>query len=248
MRRPLAVVLALVMALATAQGCASRKAQEETITVLAAASLTETFTSLAREHERAHPGTRVQLSFGGSSTLTAQIRTGAPVDVFASASGTDMEALAGEGLVDDPVVFARNRITAVVPADNPARITSVGSLPRGRVALCQPAVPCGVAGRTLLRRMGVELTPITEEPDVRAVLTKVKLGEVDAGLVYATDAIQAGDAVRELPVPEGKAVTSDYPIAVVQATDHSEAAQRFVDLVTSQRGRDVLRTAGFSTP
>ncbi|MCW2867493.1 MAG: molybdenum transporter, periplasmic molybdate-binding protein, partial [Marmoricola sp.] len=160
--------------------------QDTVIRVFAAASLTGSFTSLARTFESEHPGTQVELSFGPSSGLAEQIANGSPADVFASASGKNMDALAGK--VTSPKDFASNSMEIAVPSANPGRIGRFADLARPgvKVALCQAQVPCGATAAQAIAEAGLKITPVTEEVDVKSVLTKVTLGEVDAGIVYVT--------------------------------------------------------------
>lgn len=270
MRRMLAVVLALVVtgcassgsgAQAPANGTAQPGASSSgpvlggsdlsgSITVLAAASLTETFTTIARRFESQHPGVTVVLSFGGSSTLATQIAQGAPADVFAAASKATMARVLDDHLAGDAQTFARNSLEIAVPRDNPAKISQVGDLARAgvKVALCAAAVPCGAAARMMLANAKVALTPVSEERDVKAVLTKVRLGEVDAGLVYVTDVRAAGDAVVGIPVPQAVDVTTDYPIAVLRDAKNPVVAQAFLAEVRSAASAAVLTDAGFALP
>lgn len=218
------------------------------VTVLAAASLTEAFEQIAADVERDHPGTDVRLSFGGSSALATQVTQGAPADVLATASTSTMETAVGAGAVEEPRVFARNRLTLAVPRGNPAGIEGVDDLAREdvRLATCLPEVPCGAAAQRLAEATGTALHPVTQERDVKATLAKVRLGEVDAGLVYVTDVRAAAGAVDEVPLPD--APTTDYPLAVVADAPNPALARAFVEAVQSDRGRAALREAGFTTP
>jgi molybdate transport system substrate-binding protein len=220
------------------------------VTVFAAASLTEAFDTLATRFEAEHPNVDVVLSFGGSAGLAQQVVEGAPVDVFASAAPPPMRALADAGLAVDPVVFATNTLELAVPAGNPAGITGLGDLanPDLRIALCDPSVPCGAASEELLAQDGVTASPDTLESDVKAVLTKVSLGEVDAALVYRTDVLSAGDEVEGIEVPGAASVVNRYPIAALAEAADAETAADFVAFVTGAAGRQVLAKAGFGAP
>lgn len=232
----LATVLAGALALA---GC-SAPTDPNTVTVFATASLTESFTEIATAFERENPTLDVVLSFASSSALAAQIAEGAPADVFASANPQTMEAIS-----DDAVLFATNVLALAVPAGNPGDVTSLADLARPElsIALCAVEVPCGVAAQAALEAAGVVPSVDTLEPDVKAVLTKIELGEVDAGLVYVTDVRAAGAAVEGIALPEAEPVA--YPIAAL--TD-SEAAAAFVAFVLSDAGQRILRKAGFGAP
>jgi molybdate transport system substrate-binding protein len=220
------------------------------VTVFAAASLTEAFDTLATRFEAEHPNVDVVLSFGGSAGLAQQVVEGAPVDVFASAAPPPMRALADAGLAVDPVVFATNTLELAVPAGNPAGITGLGDLanPDLRIALCDPSVPCGAASEELLAQDGVTASPDTLESDVKAVLTKVSLGEVDAALVYRTDVLSAGDEVEGIELPGAASVVNRYPIAALAEAADAETAADFVAFVTGAAGRQVLAEAGFGAP
>ncbi len=221
-----------------------------TITVFAAASLTDTFTTLGRQFEAEHSDTKIVFSFGASSTLATQLDHGAPADVFASASTKTMDDVVKAGRADEPKVFARNYLTIAVPAGNPGAVTTLADLatPGVKVALCQPAVPCGVLADKVLANARLDVRPVTREADVRATLTKVRLGEVDAGLVYTTDVKAAGATVEDIAIPEGVNASTDYPIAALNASAHRDQADAFAEYVLSQAGTTVLSRAGFATP
>jgi molybdate transport system substrate-binding protein len=219
--------------------------------VLAAASLTEAFTELAEQSEYEHDGVEVVLSFGGSSGLAQQVVAGVPADVFAAGSPETMATVQDAGgTASEPEVFARNRLQVAVPAGNPADVTGLADLadPDRTVALCAAQVPCGAASEKVFAAAGLRAAPDTLEQDVKAVLTKVQLGEVDAGLVYRTDVIAAGDSVTGLPTPEADRVRSDYLVALLAGAPNPVAAQAFLAHVRSTEGQRVLRAAGFETP
>lgn len=234
----------------SSSGPGSTPAVTGTVTVFAASSLKETFTSIAKRFEAAHPGTTVVLSFAASSALATQITSGAPADVFASASAKDMATLTSAGAATAPTTFATNSLTVVVPSANPAQIAGLADLARAgvKVAQCQPAVPCGVLAAKVLATAGLTVTPATLEPDVKSVLTKVRLGEVDAGLVYATDAVAAAGSVTAVPMPAGVNATTAYPIAALSHAANPAGARAFVDAVVSAEGLAVLKAAGFGAP
>lgn len=241
--------LLVLLLLAVASACGGGgNADQVTLRVFAAASLTESFTELGKQFEEDHPGTEVVLNFGPSSGLAAQIASGAPADVFASASTANMDAVVRAGDASDPRDFATNRMEIAVPADNPAGIESVEDLAREdvKVALCQPQVPCGSTAAEVFDNAGVTVRAATEEVDVKSVLTKVSLGEVDAGVVYVTDVKAAGDKVKGIEIPEDQNATTSYPIATLAG--HAKLAADFVDLVLSDTGAKVLTDAGFERP
>ncbi|MEO6503197.1 MAG: molybdate ABC transporter substrate-binding protein [Jatrophihabitantaceae bacterium] len=221
-----------------------------TVRVFAAASLTETFGTLARQFEAAHPRTRVTLNIGASSALALQISQGAPADVFASAAAANMDQLVRAGAVTDVRDFAANVLQLAVPATNPAGIRGLADLARPgvKVALCQAQVPCGAAAVAVLGKAGVRVTPVTLEQDVKATLTKVRTGEVDAGLVYLTDVRSAGAAVRGIAIPDALNASTSYPIGVLREARNASGAQAFVAFVLSAAGQDVLAAAGFAKP
>ena len=220
------------------------------ITVFAAASLTETFTELGRQFEADNPGTKVTFSFGASSALAEQINNGAPADVFASASPKNMDQVVSVGGASDPKVFATNKMEIATPPNNPAKITSVDDLAKSSVktALCQPQVPCGSVAQQVLTNAKITVQPVTLEPDVKSVLSKVQLGEVDAGMVYLTDVKAAGDKVAGVQIAEDVNASTDYPIAALTKSSNAAVASAFEDLVLSPAGGSVLTAAGFSQP
>ncbi len=222
-----------------------------TVTVFAAASLTETFTELGKQFEAAHPGVKVVYSFAGSSALAEQIDQGAPADVFASAAPKNMRQVADKGeLNGTPVVFVRNRLEIAVPKGNPGKITGLADFGKTepKIALCAEQVPCGAAAKTVFETAGITPQPDTREQDVKAVLTKVTLGEVDAALVYRTDVDAAGDKVEGIEFPESAKAVNDYPIAALKQATNAAAAAAFVEFVTSDEADPVFAAAGFDTP
>ncbi|MFL6079873.1 MAG: molybdate ABC transporter substrate-binding protein [Ornithinibacter sp.] len=220
------------------------------LTVLAAASLTESFTTLGRQFEAAHPGVKVTFGFAASSALAGQITSGAPADVFASASTTTMDAVVAAGAATDPHPFAQNVMEIAVPPANPGRVTGLGDLASAAVktAVCQPQVPCGSTARKVFANAKVTVTPVTLEPDVKSVLAKVQLGEVDAGVVYVTDVLAAGDKVTGVEIPAGVNAATSYPIAALTRSANATTAAAFVDYVLSPEGASVLTAAGFHQP
>jgi molybdate transport system substrate-binding protein len=252
--------VAVALAAASVSGCASSAGGgpagdaaggdaagggAKTLTVFAAASLTGTFTELGKSFESAHPGTSVKFNFGSSATLAQQIVQGAPADVFAAASPATMKTVTDASLASGPTTFARNRLQIAVPTANPAKVTALKDLanPKVKVALCAEQVPCGAAASKALAAAGLTVRPVTLEQDVKATLTKVELGEVDAALVYRTDVIASAGKVQGIAFPEADKAVNDYPIATLAKAP--DLAKQFVDLVLSQQGRDVLTKAGF---
>ncbi|WP_314102907.1 molybdate ABC transporter substrate-binding protein [uncultured Frigoribacterium sp.] len=227
---------------------ASPAAATGEITVLAAASLTETFDALAADFEAANPGSTVTISYGGSSALAQQIVAGSPVDDFFSASAATMQIVTDAGLAEgEPATFARNALEIAVPAGNPGDVTSLADLssPDVEVALCAAEVPCGALAATVLEAEGVGVTPATLEPDVKSALTKVELGEVDAALVYETDVAAAGDSVEGIEVGDASTPTTSYLAARLADAPNPGLAEAFLAFVLSSTGQDALADAGF---
>lgn len=240
-RRLLAAVTACLLLLATLGGCA-RTTEQATpnTTVFAAASLAATFQTIAADRP-------VTFSFEGSSTLVDQLAGGARADVLATADTATMNRAVEQGLVGTPIRFATNVLVLVTPMDNPANVTGVNDSLRGtRLVICAPEVPCGRATAALAQRLGVQLSPVSEESKVTDVLGKVVSGEADAGFVYATDAAGSSTPLNVIEIPEASDAPNEYWIAPVAGGDPSRA-QAFIDLLTSTEGRRVLTEAGFGT-
>ena len=221
-----------------------------TVTVFAAASLTESFGTLGRQFEAAHPGVSVRFNFAASSALAQSIAQGAPADVLASASAKIMDSAVHAGDATDPRTFARNEMEIAVPPDNPAGVTGAADLARPglKLAVCQQQVPCGSTARQVFDRAKITVRPATLGPDVKAVLTAVQLGEVDAGVVYRTDVRAAGSKVRGIVIPAGLNASTSYPIATLSEAPNVAVARAFVDHVLSPAGTTVLTEAGFASP
>ena len=258
--RTAGVLIAATVALGLA-GCASAApaasptpAQDSlagSITVFAAASLKGTLTELAEQFEAAHPGATVELNFGGSADLVTQITEGAPADVFASADEKNMAKLTDADLVDgDPVDFATNVLEIAVPPTNPAGIETVADLaaPHGTSGAQITSFRPGAATVKVEQASGLTLSPVSEESSVTDVLGKVTSGEADAGLVYVTDVIAAGDAVEGIEFDESAEAVNTYPIAALTDADASNVAAAFVAFITSEAGQPVLSAAGFGLP
>lgn len=252
--RRLAILTAGVTATLALAACGddttSDPASAGSITVFAAASLSDAFTEVADRFEAADGDVSVELSFAGSSSLREQILGGAPADVFASADQADMDRLVEAGEVESPDAFAENRLQIVVPAGNPAGVDGVDDLadPDLLIGLCAEEVPCGYLGRKALADAGVTPSPDTDEPDVRALLTKVEAGELDAGLVYVTDVVAARDAVEGIDLPAEVDVVATYPIAATTRSAHPDAARAFIEFVLGAEGQAILERSGFERP
>ena len=215
------------------------------LTVFAAASLTDTFTAIGDQMMAANPDLKITFNFGSSGTLAEQLVSGAPADVFASANTKTMTT--AKDVVGESTLFTHNSLVIVVPKGNPAGVKGLADFANAdlKIAICDPSVPCGTAAQTVFTNAGITAQPDTLGADVKATLNLVTSGEVDAALVYKTDALVAGDAVETITFPEASAVINDYPIAVVKGTANPDAAQAFVDLVLSPDGQKVLTDAGF---
>ena len=222
-----------------------------TVTVFAAASLKESFTTLGKEFEKQHPGTKVTFSFGGSDSLAASITGGAPADVFASASPKTMKIVTdAKDAAGTPATFVRNQLEIATLPGNPAKIASLKDLTMSglKVVLCDKEVPCGAAAQKALDASGLKLTPVSYEQDVKSALTKVELKEADASVVYRTDVNAAGDKVEGVEFPESAKAVNDYPIVLLKGSRNADTAKAFIDLVRSAAGRRVLTGAGFLKP
>ncbi|HEX6310999.1 MAG TPA: molybdate ABC transporter substrate-binding protein [Acidimicrobiia bacterium] len=239
---------AVVLLTTLVAACA--RSGDDSVRVLAAASLTEAFEALAERFEATHPGLDVDVGFGASSELAAQIEQGAPADVFASADEVTMERVVERGGAGArPVVFARNRLAIAVEHGNPEGITGLDDLDRPGlvVILCAQQVPCGRFADAALRAAGVAVTPASRAANVKAALSPVALGEADAAIVYVTD-VESSGAVDAVPIPEDVNVVGRYPIVSLAGADHEDGAAAFVEFVRSERGQRVLREFGFLSP
>jgi len=239
-----------LVAMALCLGACAASAGEELL-VSAAASLTGAFGEVEVAFETAHPGVEVLLNIAGSSTLRQQIVEGAPVDVFASADRSNMDQVVAAGEVDGaPRIFAVNHLQIAVPAGNPAGVTGLEDFADEDLllGLCAAGVPCGDLALTVLGNAGVTPAIDTREPDVRALLTKIQSGELDAGLTYVTDVIASDGAVHGIDIPDGATATTNYQIAsLVDASDPATAAA-FVAFVLSAEGQAILNRYGFTSP
>lgn len=233
-----APLTALLLVVGLLAGCGGR--DDETVVVFAAASLTDAFQELAAVYEADHPGVSVELVLAGSNQLARQILDGGPADLFAPADLVQFDSLLEGGIEVDPVEYAANVIVLAVPADNPASIESLGDHAGAPlVAACAEGVPCGAVTREGLAALGLELDADTLESDVRAVRTKLALGEVDAGFIYASDLV-AGDDLAAVgdPLPGGTV----YAATLIT---HNQAAEDFLELIRSDQGRAILTSWGF---
>jgi molybdate transport system substrate-binding protein len=250
--RSAAVLLVAALVLAAcgddSSGGGSGAGSPAEIKVFAAASLTAAFTELGAQFTAANGGTRVSFNFAGSQALATQIQQGAPADVFASADVPNMDKV--RDLVGDPQVFAGNLLQIVVEKGNPKGVKGLDDLAGSdlKVVLAAEEVPAGKYAKQILDRAGVSVRPVSREDNVKAVVTKVSLGEADAGIVYVTDVTAGGDKVEGVDIPEEQNVVATYPIATVKASKAQDKAQAFMDLVRSDLGQQVLENHGFLPP
>lgn len=219
------------------------------VVVLAASSLTSALTTIAREFESVHPGVHVRLSFDGSSRLAAQIMQGVPADVFVSADQPTMDRVAKSGRIDGSAeIVATNELEIVVSRDNPKDIRGIEDLTRGAVvALCRVEVPCGAYAAQAFRAAGLDVPAAGREDNVKAVLSKVQLGEADAGIVYRTDVLSA-EGVQGIEIARSDQIHSRYPAAVLKGAPNPSAAAAFDRYLVSREARAVLAKVGFGPP
>lgn len=223
---------------------------EGEVLVSAAASLTDAFGEIESAFEAANPGVDIVLNLGASSALREQILEGAPADVFASANTSNMDQVVEGGAASDPQIFATNLLQIAVPTGNPGGVTGLEDFAREEllIGLCEEEVPCGDFGREALANAGVTPSIDTNEPDVRALLTKVEAGELDAGIVYVTDVLSTGGSVEGVDIPTEDNVVASYPIAALTEAPNPDAAAAFVEFVLSDEGQTILNGFGFSSP
>ncbi len=247
------IVAALVSCNSTA---VDKSAKAGTLTIFAAASLTDVFEAVSQGFKSKHPEVKVQLSFGGSQSLRTQIEHGAPAHLFASANPKHLAILEKKGIVRTPIVFAGNSMVVVTPPDNPAKIASFKDLPNAsRIVLSGPSVPAGMYAEQILKNANyalgrdfidrVKKNVVSQETHVRQTLQKVVMGEADAALVYSTDALSAGKKVNIFSIPADYNVQASYPIAVVKGGAET-MAKMFTDYLVSDEGMKILESHGFS--
>ena len=220
------------------------------LTVLAAASLTEAFNDTKAGLEKEYSGLHLTYSFAGSQALVTQVTNGAPADVIATADQTSMQKLVTASLVETPTVFAHNKLEIVVPPGNPKAIKGLSDLAAAglTVVLADPSVPVGKFAAQALQKAGVTVTPKSLELDVKSVLQKVAMGEADAGIVYVTDVTAAGTTVAGVTIPDDQNVIATYPIAVIKTSKNHAAAAAFVTEIVSGDGQTALQKRGFLAP
>ena len=250
MRRAAAVI---ALTLIAAVGCASSSpstsastasaAARQSVTVFAAASLTEAFT----DEQAALPNLDVTYSFAGSDALVTQIQNGAPADVIATASDATMKTLIDAGLVETPTTFARNQLEILVQPGNPKHIATIADLARTDITFVTEAatVPAGKYAAQMLQAAGITAHPVSEETDVKSAVARVTSGEADATVVYTTDVLAAGARGEGVEIPAAQNVIANYPIAVVKATTRHAAALAFVNAILGSDGQANLERHGF---
>jgi molybdate transport system substrate-binding protein len=245
----LAIMLAAVAGCGATQVPTSGDREPEILTVFAASSLRNAFTTIGADFERSHPGVRVRFSFGGSQDLVEQVYAGGPADVLATADEASMDSSRVPTAVD-PKPFATNTLEIAVPKGNPARVSSLADLGRPglKLVICAVEVPCGTATAAVAKIAGVTLRPVSREQSVVDVVGKVASGEADAGIVYVTDIRGSKGAVEGVEFPEAKQVVNVYPIARLADSKHAKLAGEFVASVCGGAGHRVLADAGFGSP
>lgn len=235
----------------TITACSAHDQRPDTIAVFAASSLTEAFTDIGERFSLAHPEYVVDFNFAASSELARQIREGAPADVFASADTDTMDRLTADGAIADaPIVFTRNAAEIAVAPGNPLGLTGLGDLADQRIVLvvCAPEVPCGSYAEAVFDRADVDPTPESFEPNVKSVVTKVAVGEADAGIVYRTDIVAADEVVDGLAIPPDANIAAEYPIARLADAPDPTGAALFIEFVLGASGQTALTERGFTAP
>jgi molybdate transport system substrate-binding protein len=262
-----ALALATTLVLGLGAACGSEKPQSSAangaasaastqppltgnLTVLAAASLTDSFNELGRNFQAAHPGTKVTFSYDASSTLATQADSGAPADLFASADQSNMKKVTDAGHAGPPRVFAHNKLAILVKKGNPKNVRALSDFDKPGVAfvLCAVEVPCGKYGAQALAKAGVKAQPKSLESNVKAVVTKVTTGEVDAGIGYVTDAMAAAATATGVDIPDRYNVAAEYPMAVLKQSKNQNLAYAFLDFVLGPEAQAILAKYGFSGP
>jgi molybdate transport system substrate-binding protein len=252
MKRTVGVLMVGICAMGTVAPTAAVSPLKGEVTVSAAASLTDSFTALAKAFRTANPKVKVRLNFGSSSTLVAQIQAGAPSDVIAAADLASVEKLVASGhVVASPRVFARNSMAIAVKPGNPEKVKSIKDLARLKtIAMCGKAAPCGVYASSVLSRAGVVVkeSNITRGVDAKATLGAVVTGDADAAIVYKTDVIAAGKSIQAVDIATASNVKAMYGIASIRGSKNGSLAKAFVDFVLSEQGWRILKGFGFQKP
>ncbi|KAA6212761.1 molybdate ABC transporter substrate-binding protein [Streptomyces albofaciens JCM 4342] len=254
-RRALAAALTVAVLAPLAAACgggddsSAADRGKTTIKVLAAASLTDVFAKAADAYHKEHPDITVKFSFAGSQQLAAQVNQDFPADALVTADTRTMDGLKGK--TAEPRIIARNRLVIATPEGNPKHVKGLADLAatkKLKVVLAAPAVPVGRYSKKVLDRQHVKVQPLSQEQDVRGVLSKVELGEADAGIVYATDAMTAPDKVDAVQIPDEQNAIAEYPAATLKVSRHAEEADAFVKWLGGAQAQKILRDAGFQRP
>ena len=244
----LVAVVAALLSACGSSGSPSTSSLSGTASVFAAASLTASFNAIGTAFQAAHPGVTIKFNFGGTPTLVTQIEQGASADVLASADTTNMDKLKTDGFTaGTPQVFAHNKLEIVVAAGNPKGITGLADLSKpGVIYITEaPTVPAGKYALQILANANVKVTPKSLETDVKSVVSKIQLGEADAGIVYVTDVTAAGNKVAGVPIPDSVNVIATYPVVAVKGTKNADIANAFIAYVLSADGQATLQSFGF---
>ncbi|MFD6431422.1 molybdate ABC transporter substrate-binding protein [Streptomyces venezuelae] len=222
--------------------------KDVSLTVLAASSLTDVFATAEKAYEKEHPGTKITVSAAGSQELAAQVKQGAPADVLVTADTKTMDGLKGE--TGEPTVIAKNRLVIATREGNPEKVKGLKDLGSGKlkVVLADDTVPVGRYSKQVLDKQGVTVKPVSKEANVRSVLSKVELGEADAGIVYKTDAATAPGKIDAVEIPDAQNAVASYPAATLKGSKNSEAAAAFVKWLSTPEAQKMLRDAGFQKP
>ncbi|MFJ4777773.1 molybdate ABC transporter substrate-binding protein [Streptomyces sp. NPDC088762] len=233
---------------AGASSSASAEPKAVNLTVLAASSLTDVFNAAGAAYEKSHPGTKITFSYAGSQELAAQVKQGAPADALATADTKTMDGLRAE--TGEAKVIAKNRLVIATGKGNPFKVDDLKDLADGKikVVLAAPEVPVGRYSREILDKQGVTVKPVSQEPNVRAVLSKVELGEADAGLVYKTDSAKSGDKVAAVDIPDDQNVVASYPAATLKQSKNAAAAAAFLAWLSTPEAQKIFQEAGFQQP
>ncbi|OON75641.1 molybdate ABC transporter substrate-binding protein [Streptomyces tsukubensis] len=229
-------------------GSSSKAAPKADLTVLAASSLTDVFATAGKTYEKENPGTEVKFSFAGSQELAAQVKQGAPADALVTADTKTMDGLKSD--TGSPTVIAKNRLVIATGKGNPKKIDNLKELadPKLKVVLAASEVPVGRYSKQVLDAQKIDVKPVSQEPNVRAVLSKVELGEADAGIVYKTDAATATDKTDAIAIPDAQNAVASYPAATLKTSTHAQAAAAFVKWLSTPEAQKILQGAGFQKP